>query len=265
MRIGVDAGGTFTDFVVLRDDGTLESFKLRSNPAAPAAVILAGLRRYRQRDGVDVVHGSTVATNALLERKGAKTAFLTTAGFEDLLEIGRQNRAELYNLTPAPRRLIVDHDLCLGINERTYFDGTVARRPALLELKQLAVRLRKMGVQSVAICFLHSYRNASNERMVERALTGVSVSRSSEVCAEYREYERGSTTFINAYVRPLMEAYLAELVHARGFASPSCSRAGVFSQPKRRRATRCAPCFPVPQAAWWAPAKRRSVVGFAAY
>src|SRR5271165_2617503 len=125
MRIGIDSGGTFTDFVVLDDDGKLESFKLRSNPASPAGVILAGLSRIHARKA-EVVHGSTVATNALLERKGAKTAFVTTAGFEDLIEIGRQNRTELYNLMPAPRRLLVDREMCFGVKERVYFDGTIA-------------------------------------------------------------------------------------------------------------------------------------------
>src|ERR1041385_2062259 len=100
MRIGVDAGGTFTDFIVLHDDGRLESFKLRSNPAAPAEVILEGLRRAAGSARVEVVHGSTVATNALLERKGAKTALVTTAGFEDVIQIGRQNRERLYDLNP---------------------------------------------------------------------------------------------------------------------------------------------------------------------
>src|SRR5450755_3333179 len=124
MRIGVDAGGTFTDFVVFHDDGRLESFKLRSNPRSPARVILAGLEQAAaSKRRVDVVHGSTVATNALLERKGARTAFVTTAGFEDILEIGRQNRAELYNLTPAPRRLLIPRDLCFGIQARIYHDG----------------------------------------------------------------------------------------------------------------------------------------------
>src|SRR5208283_1882157 len=125
MRIGVDAGGTFTDFVVLHDDGRLESFKLPSNPRAPAQVILAGLERAAAgtKHRVEVVHGSTVATNALLERKGARTAFVTTAGFEDLLEIGRQNRAELYNLTPAPRRLLAERALCFGVEERMDQDG----------------------------------------------------------------------------------------------------------------------------------------------
>ena len=232
MRIGVDAGGTFTDFVVLRDDGTLESFKLRSNPAAPASVILQGLRQYAQRKVVEVIHGSTVATNALLERKGAKTAFVTTAGFEDLLEIGRQNRAELYNLTPAPRRLLADRALCFGVKERAYFDGTIARKPTPAELNRLAATLRRADVASVAICFLHAYRNSANERATECALKGFSISRSSEICPEFREYERGSTTFINAYVRPLMEDYLAELGRARGFRISIMQSSGGFLSTK---------------------------------
>ncbi len=169
MRIGVDAGGTFTDFVVLHDDGRMETFKLRSHPREPAKVILAGLGA-RWTGAADVVHGSTVATNALLERKGARTAFVTTAGFEDLLEIGRQNRAELYNLTPAPRQLLADRDLCFGVRERTHHDGTIALRPSAAELKRLAAKLRRARVKSVAICFLHSYRNPANERAVAAAL-----------------------------------------------------------------------------------------------
>src|SRR5260221_226033 len=137
MRIGIDSGGTFTDFVVVDDAGKLDSFKLRSNPADPASVILEGIRRISARKA-EVVHGSTVATNALLERKGAKTAFVTTAGFEDLLVIGRQNRPELYNLTPAPRQLLADRELCFGVRERTYHDGAIALRPAAAELKRLA-------------------------------------------------------------------------------------------------------------------------------
>src|SRR5262249_37668949 len=144
MRIGVDSGGTFTDFVVLHDDGRLETFKLRSNPANPAEVILAGLAQAGKagRGRHDVVHGSTVATNALLERKGARTAFVTTAGFEDILEIGRQNRPELYNLTPAPRALLIPRPLCFGIDERSFHDGTVAKRPTSASLAKLAERLR---------------------------------------------------------------------------------------------------------------------------
>jgi len=220
MRIGVDAGGTFTDFVALHDDGRLETFKLRSNPRSPAQVILAGLEQAAGEERkVDVVHGSTVATNALLERKGARTAFVTTAGFEDLLEIGRQNRPELYNLTPVPRRPLIPRDLCFGVQERVYHDGTVARRPSATELKRLAARLKRSGVRSIAICFLHAYQNPTNERAVLAALrkTGLYVCASHDVSPEFREYERSSTTAVNAYVGPLMEAYLAELERARRF------------------------------------------------
>ncbi len=214
MRIGVDAGGTFTDFVVLHDDGRMETFKLRSHPRDPAKVILAGLER--AASAADVVHGSTVATNALLERKGARTAFVTTAGFEDLLEIGRQNRAELYNLTPAPRQLLADRDLCFGVRERTHHDGAIALRPSAAELKRLAASLRRARVKSVAICFLHSYRNPANERATAAALAhdDLYLCTSDEISPEFREYERGSTTFINAYVGPLMQTYLTELSRA---------------------------------------------------
>jgi len=220
VRIGVDAGGTFTDFVVLHDDGRLETFKLRSNPRSPASVILAGLESAAgAQRGVDVVHGSTVATNALLERKGARTAFVTTAGFEDLLEIGRQNRAELYNLTPGPRRLLVPRELCFGAEERIYYDGTIARKPDSGGLRRLAAKLERARVRSVAICFLHAYQNPANERTVAEALAreGLYVCASNEISPEFREYERASTTAVNAYVGPLMEAYLNKLAEARRF------------------------------------------------
>src|SRR5439155_16740718 len=155
-RIGVDTGGTFTDFVVLHDDGRLESFKLRSNPAAPAAVILGGIERASGGRRAEVVHGSTVATNALLERKGARTAFVTTEGFRDLVFIGRQNRPQLYNLTPALRRPLIPASLCFGVNERVYV-GQEGRLPKRAELQRLARKLREEKVESVAICFLHSY------------------------------------------------------------------------------------------------------------
>jgi N-methylhydantoinase A/oxoprolinase/acetone carboxylase beta subunit len=223
MRIGVDAGGTFTDFVVLSGDGRLSTFKLRSDPNDPARVILAGLEQVaREVVGaglIDVVHGSTVATNALLERKGARTAMVTTAGFEDLLEIGRQNRAELYNLTPAPQRPLIARDQCYGVKERAWHTGEIAERPSEAELKRLVARLRRARIQSIAICFLHSYRNAANERLVKRLLerTGAYVCASHEISPEFREYERASTTAVNAYVGPLMDAYLRNLEHARGF------------------------------------------------
>jgi N-methylhydantoinase A len=215
MRVGVDAGGTFTDFVILDDSGRITSFKLRSNPRAPAEVILEGLKRAAA--GAEVVHGSTVATNALLERKGVRTAFVTTGGFEDLIAIGRQNRAELYNLTPEVKPPLVPRGLCFGMRERTHFDGKVAAHPTKKKMLRLHSTLRRQAkVESVAICFLHSYQNPANEQAVAKRLRPwLNVSCSHEVCPEFREYERASTTVLNAYVGPLMEAYLSQLEPAR--------------------------------------------------
>src|SRR5271170_7848069 len=164
MRIGIDAGGTFTDFIVVHDNGSIETFKLRSNPRSPATVILAGLAQAASGTRAEIVHGSTVATNALLERKGARAALVTTAGFEDVIHIGRQNRPELYNLTPELRSPIIPRSMCFGVRERAYFDGTIAQSPSSAELARLKTRLRRARVQSVAICFLHAYRNPENER-----------------------------------------------------------------------------------------------------
>ncbi|MBL8292627.1 MAG: hydantoinase/oxoprolinase family protein, partial [Bryobacterales bacterium] len=241
MRIGIDAGGTFTDFIVAGDDGSVESFKLRSNPKAPASVILAGLERAASKARkVEVVHGSTVATNALLERKGARTGFVTTAGFEDLIHIGRQNREQLYNLTPAPRVPLVPRGLCFGVSERTFYDGTVARIPEPGELTQLLQRLQRAGVESLAICFLHSYQNAQNEGLVDHFLQenlqGVYICRSADVSPEFREYERSSTTVINAYVGPLIDRYLSQLEAGwpRGVAIMQ-SNGGLMSAAQARR------------------------------
>ncbi|MBM3735791.1 MAG: hydantoinase/oxoprolinase family protein [Acidobacteria bacterium] len=212
MRIGIDAGGTFTDFIVMHGDGRVESFKIRSNPTAPDQVILEGIRRAAASARDEVVHGSTVATNALLERKGVRTAFVTTAGFEDLLTIGRQNRRELYNLTPALPVPAVPRELCFGAPERVHYDGTVARQPLPRDLAALAKRLRAARVEAVAICLLHSYREPANEKLVLAALHGLGyVCASHEVSPEFREFERASTTVINAYVGPLMDRYLGRL------------------------------------------------------
>jgi N-methylhydantoinase A/oxoprolinase/acetone carboxylase beta subunit len=242
MRIGVDAGGTFTDFVVLNDDGTLTTFKLRSDPKSPASVILKGLKQAAGKPRVEVVHGSTVATNALLEGKGARTAFVTTAGFEDLLEIARQNRAELYNLTPAPRRTLVSRDLCFGVGERVYEDGSVARVPSHAELKKLGARLERAKARSIAICFLHSYQTSRNERAAANALKrdGLYLCASYEISPEFREYERASTTVVNAYVGPLMEAYMGELERARQFRIAIMQSNGGFlsARDARRQAVR---------------------------
>ncbi|MGD0136959.1 MAG: hydantoinase/oxoprolinase family protein [Bryobacteraceae bacterium] len=239
MRIGIDAGGTFTDFIVVHDGGALETFKLRSNPRSPASVILAGLAQATGQRRAEVIHGSTVATNALLERKGARTALVTTAGFEDVIHIGRQNRAELYNLTPQLPAPIIPRTLCFGVRERAYFDGVIGHSPSHAEIARLKTRLRRARVQSIAICFLHAYRNPENEKRVAAVLQGAGyLCTSHDVCPEFREYERSSTTLINAYVGPLMDKYLAELEGAsRHRVAIMQSNGGFMSTREARRHT----------------------------
>jgi N-methylhydantoinase A len=196
MRIGIDSGGTFTDFAVLRDDGSLSIFKLRSNPADPASVILEGIERARNGEAADVVHGSTVATNALLERKGARTALVASPGFRDLLAIGRQNRTALYSLHPPERVNLVPRELSF---EWTGDAGALCRA------------IEESNAEAVAICLLNAYLDPAEELKVEEALraSGLYLSRSSDIAPEFREYERASTTVLNAYVGPLMRRYLA--------------------------------------------------------
>ena len=198
MRIGVDAGGTFTDFVVLHEDRRLEIFKLRSNPADPASVILEGVQRAAQTGPVEIVHGSTVATNALLERKGARTAFVTSPGFRDLLSIGRQNRVDLYALRPRERTSLVPAELCL--------EWTGDAEP-------LQRAIAALKPEAIAICLLRAYADPGEEEKAEHALrdAGAYLCRSSEIAPEFREYERASTTVLNGYVGPLMDRYLGRL------------------------------------------------------
>ena len=237
MRIGIDAGGTFTDFIVYHDDGRLETFKLRSNPRSPASVILAGLAQAAGHRKAEVIHGSTVATNALLERKGVRTALVTTAGFEDVIHIGRQNRPGLYNLTPRPKVPIIPRAMCFGVRERAWFDGAIGEKPRRNELARLKTRLRRARVESIAICFLHAYRTAANEKAVAQALEGIGyLCCSHDVCPEFREYERSSTTLINAYIGPLMDRYLGELEGAsRHSISIMQSNGGFMSTREARR------------------------------
>ena len=213
IRVGIDTGGTFTDFVFLSPEG-MWVHKVPSTPHDPGESILRGLREKDiLRGEIDLIHGSTVATNALLERKGARLAFLTTAGFEDLLAIGRQTRRELYNIMVEKRIPLIPRELCFGIAERTSFDGTIIDDPNLSSIDRIIRRLKRAHVESVAICFLHAYANPANEEKVRRRLRrhGFTPSVSHRVLREYREYERASTTAINAYVAPLMERYLGRL------------------------------------------------------
>jgi N-methylhydantoinase A/oxoprolinase/acetone carboxylase beta subunit len=213
IRIGVDTGGTFTDLVLLGPDGVVVH-KVRSTPDDPSRAILAGIQDVAgHTHGADVVHGSTVATNAVLERKGARVALLATGGFEDVVRIGRQTRRELYNLMQPDRRPLVEPALIFGVAERVAADGSVVIPPSLDEVRGLASSLVAAGVAAVAVCFLHSYRNPAHEQAVSDVLTaaGLTVSASSTILREYREYERWSTTIVNAYVTPLMSRYLGTL------------------------------------------------------
>jgi N-methylhydantoinase A len=213
--IGVDTGGTFTDFVAAIGD-ELVALKLPSTPRAPERAVLAGLARLASARGTRVRHGSTVATNTLLERKGARVAFLTTEGFEDLLEIGRQDRPDIYSL--APRRVppLVPAERRIGVRERRGPSGQawVAMDAATVRAAVRAVRDAKP--EAIAVGLLHSYAAPENERALGRALArlGVPVTLSSELCPEVREYERFSTTVANAYLAPRMSHYLEAL--ARG-------------------------------------------------
>jgi len=212
LKIGIDTGGTFTDFILL-DDRKVRTLKLLSTPANPSVAIIDGLRRLMEdRDG-EIVHGSTVATNALLERKGAVTALITTAGFEDVLEIGRQNRPKIYSLFPSRPEPLVPSRLRYGVNERVLFDGSVLTPLKAEELRALAGRLQRAGVKTLAVCLLFSYANPTHERMVGRALRNlkIPISLSHVILPEYREYERTSTTVVNAYLAPMMGRYLGDL------------------------------------------------------
>ncbi len=213
-RAGVDTGGTFTDVVRFNAD-RLEVFKLRSTPEDPSRAILDGLASLGAGSParVDVVHGSTVATNAVLERTGARVALIATAGFEDVIRIGRQTRPELYNVfVPLPRP-IVEAGLTFGLRERIDADGSVLEPLDPAGLTTLAGRIRASGAEMTAVCLLHSYLNPAHERQAVDALrrAGSPACASHEVLPEYREYERWSTTIVNAYVTPLIDRYLAAL------------------------------------------------------
>ena len=218
VRVGVDTGGTFTDFVYESAGGVARVFKLASTPADPSLAISEGLRRVARETGagaeeLDVVHGTTVGTNALLERRGARAALVTTEGFEDVLAIGRQARPRLYDFDvtrPAP---LVPRRLRLGVRERVAASGEVIEPLDEESLAKLAARLRREGAESVAVCLLFSFVRPEHEQVIARGLEqlGVPLSVSHEILPEYREYERASTVAVNAYLQPLMGAYLSRL------------------------------------------------------
>ena len=218
--IGVDTGGTFTD-IVMRINGDLFTHKVLSTPQNPAHAVIQGVGEILRLHNTDtnqleIVHGSTVATNALLERSGARIALVTTRGFEDVLEIGRQARPSLYDFfgeRPAP---LVPADRRFGISERTLHTGEIQTEIELTDLETLASELATLQLDAVAICFLFAYVNPQNEQIVAEHLIqlGIPISCSHEVLPEYREYARFSTTVANAYIRPTLERHLSTLTDA---------------------------------------------------
>ncbi|HEX8847536.1 MAG TPA: hydantoinase/oxoprolinase family protein [Pyrinomonadaceae bacterium] len=217
VRVGVDTGGTFTDFVFQTAEG-LQVFKLASTPADPSRAITEGLRRVAALTGVrlrdmEVIHGTTVGTNALLERRGARTALVTTEGFEDVLAIGRQARPALYDLNAVRPEPLVPDGLRFGVRERVTASGQVLEELDERALQRLVEKLKRARVESICISLLFSFVRPSHERRIARALAslGVPLSVSHKILPEYREYERTSTVTINAYLQPLMGAYLKRL------------------------------------------------------
>ncbi len=213
--IGVDTGGTFTDFIY-KQNGQWGVFKLLSTPSNPAESVLKGLKTLTGATEFQVVHGSTVATNALLERKGAVTALVTNQGFEDIVAIGRQNRSELYNPGYRKPTPMVPSSLCFGVDCRITSSGDRERpfdeNSAALVVKQL----EQAQVESVAVCFLFSYLDPGDEIRMAQLIRelNIPVSLSHKILGEFREYERTSTTLINAYVSPVMRRYIRHIQKA---------------------------------------------------
>ncbi|MFW2372948.1 MAG: hydantoinase/oxoprolinase family protein [Gammaproteobacteria bacterium] len=215
--LGVDTGGTFTDFVYF-DGKSVKVHKVLSTPEAPERAILQGIEELAiDTQGLRLVHGSTVATNAVLEGKGVRTAYISNRGFADLIQIGRQARPELYNLQPLDVLPLLAAEYCLEVDTRLSAEGQLLTPLDESELLELSHRLRVLKPDAVAINLLFSFLDDTQEKAIEAVVPqDMFVSRSSDVLAEYKEYERGMTTVLNAYVGPLMEGYLQRLDEALG-------------------------------------------------
>ena len=238
LRIAIDTGGTFTDCVWI-DPSTrrLRMLKVFSTPADPSRAIVDAIRTIATEAEFILLHGTTVGTNTLLERKGARTALVTTAGFEDAIEIGRQARPKLYDFFFDRIEPLVGKDLRFGIGERTAATGEVLTEPTPAELKKLAERVAAVKPESVAISLLFSFANAKNEQAVAESLgaLGVPLSISHQILPEFREYERTSTVVINAYLQPVMRRYLENMERAlRGQGSEDSGQASGSRLPSAR-------------------------------
>ncbi len=211
-RIAVDTGGTFTDCVWI-ERGRLRIVKVFSTPEDPSQSIADAVSRSGCSGEIVLLHGTTVGTNSLLERKGARVAFVTTAGFEDTIEIGRQARPRLYDLTFQRVPPLAERRIRFGVAERVSCDGEVLQQPSRHDLRLLARGIHSSGAESIAVSTLFAFANPDNERAIGRVLEelGLPLSLSHEILPEFREYERASTIVINAYLQPLMQSYLQRL------------------------------------------------------
>src|SRR5437867_2909911 len=231
MRLGIDTGGTFTDCVAIVG-GIVRVAKVFSTPGDPGRGILEGMQALSRAGGrirtgpLEIIHGTTVGTNTLLERSGARVALVTSAGFEDLIEIGRQNRPKLYDLCGRRDPPLVPRALRWGIAERTVAGGRILKRPELGAVRRLARAIERARAESLAICFLFSFANPENERCVARVLgrLRLPISVSSEILPEFREYERLSTVVVNAYLAPRLGSYFEGL--RKWFEMPARPRDG---------------------------------------
>jgi N-methylhydantoinase A len=212
MRVGVDTGGTFTDFV-WEEEGELKTLKVPSTPGNPAKAILQGLERIGIKPEV-LIHGTTVATNAFLERKGEDFVLITTKGFEDVILIGRQTRPKVYDFFVEKPKPFVKEENIIGVDERLSAKGDVIKALTEREVKRVLKFVKRKGTRSVALSLLHSYKNPVHEVSLAKALSTskeLLLSLSHEVLCEIREYERTATTAINAYLSPILKRYLEAL------------------------------------------------------
>jgi N-methylhydantoinase A len=218
--LGIDVGGTFTDILALdlKTGEVVGTLKLPSTPVNPAVAAIAGLDRFTERTrriATGVFHGTTVGTNALIERRGARTAIVATRGFRDVLALRRQARPRLYDLSPVVSEPLADRDMRIEADERILFDGSVEQPLSDEEIERIVAVLRDKQVEAIAISLLHSYANDTHERAladaIARALPQAYVSASSDVCREFREFERTSTTTVNAYIGPVVARYIEDL------------------------------------------------------
>ena len=212
LWIAVDSGGTFTD-CVWREGNQVRILKVFSSAGDRSQAIAEAVAKTGQAGPIVLLHGTTVGTNALLERKGARVAFVTTAGFEDTIEIGRQNRPKLYDLLFERTPPLVERNMRFGVKERVSYTGEVLQSPGRSELARLAADVRLGGAESIALSTLFSFANPANEQAIAQVLEELALplSVSHEILPEFREYERASTVVINAYLQPLMQRYLYSL------------------------------------------------------